>query len=55
MIIFVAPGSDGKSANLEAKILAFRHQPNVLNASSSLARGFGSAQQQGFFVIVSTL
>jgi hypothetical protein len=44
-----------KSASLEAEILVFRHQLNVLTASSAIARGFSPAQWQGFFVIFSTV
>jgi hypothetical protein len=59
MIIFVEahlrPAPMAEIGDLEAEILAFRHQLNVLSASSALARGFSLAQQQGFFVIFSTL
>jgi hypothetical protein len=35
--------------------LVFRHQLNVLTASSILVAGFSPAQRQGFFVIFSTV
>jgi hypothetical protein len=36
-------------------LLVFRHQLNVLTASSILVAGFSPAQRQGFFVIFSTV